>query len=608
MEITVIAGLFTKRYVNVYTGQIVITNLNGKLPQLIKRFLQILVLSAVANQIAWSQKSLLLEISDNKEIKNFQLSIQYTDSANLIHQLNTNLLAAQGQGYLLAAYGKTEIVNDSTFKKTVYLGEPFSWAALGKGKLPEDILSQIGFKEKFYRGTVFKPSQVSTLYEKVLNFSQNNGYPFAWVSLDSIKISGPSIQAAVNFETGPLITFDSLIIDTNIEIKEKWLASYLGINPGEVFNQKKVDRVPEKIEQLRFVELASPPQIVFKNSKAEISLRLKKVKSNSIDGIIGFLPNEKADGSLLITGQLDLSLNNLFNSGKQLKVKWQSLKPRSQLLDISYKHRNFLRTPLDIKGEFYLLKEDSIFINRKGGVYLQYQTGNHTLSFFTSLESSRRLSSLNQEVSDNSEVLDFNINYYGVNYELVRVRNQYYIPRGLTFNTEVAIGDKQIKNLNALPQTLSDGTVQSSTQYKIEAKATWNQPVSKTVSFYTRVMGGKLINNQLFLNDLFRVGGLQSLRGFNENFFFASEYLVATAELRLYYEIDAYLYTFFDQSYIYYNLLRSNFEDYPLGVGVGINLNTKAGKLNLAFALGKSDEQSLSLSLSKFHFGYVAEF
>jgi len=552
---------------------------------------------------------MLVEIEGNAEINGIRQRIVYYDSAELLSGLNKNLFTVQRQGFLLALYGETTLINDSTSKKKIYLGQQFQWASLDKGTIPESILSRAGFREKFYNGSVFKLQQISNLYEKVLQISQNSGYPFASIGLDSVKIANNSIKASLNYESGPIITFDSLQITANADIKRRWIESYLGIIPGEIFSQKKVDKIEERIEQLTFVRLKEVPQIKFRNSKAEVVLTLEKIKSNSIDGIVGFLPNEKADGSLLITGQLDLNLNNLFNSGKKLSVQWQSLKPRSQLLNLNYLHRNFLRTPLDVRGNFYLLKEDSIFINRKGGVSLQYQTGPQTISFFTSLESSRRLgTSMQETIEEDKEVFDFNINYYGATYALEKIRNRQKVPIGYTMSSAVAIGNKSIRNLNVLPLAVQEVTQESSTQYKLEANISGSLPIARNLALYTRISGGKLINDQLFLNDLFRIGGLQSLRGFNENFFFASEYVVSTVELRLYYESDAYLFGFFDQSYLYYSLAESNFEDYPLGVGVGINLLTNAGKLNLAFALGKSDQQSLSLSLSKFHFGYIAEF
>lgn len=104
------------------------------------------------------------------------------------------------------------------------------------------------------------------------------------------------------------------------------------------------------------------------------------------------------------------------------------------------------------------------------------------------------------------------------------------------------------------------------------------------------------------------MGGLQTLRGFNENFFFASDYGLSNLELQFHFEKDSYLFTFYDQAYLYFKTNKSTLEDYPFGVGIGINLATPGGIISLAYALGKAREQPLNVRLSKFHFGYIAKF
>jgi hemolysin activation/secretion protein len=117
-----------------------------------------------------------------------------------------------------------------------------------------------------------------------------------------------------------------------------------------------------------------------------------------------------------------------------------------------------------------------------------------------------------------------------------------------------------------------------------------------------------MINDNLFLNDLFRLGGLNSLRGFNENFFYASDYFTGTLETRMYIGEYSNIFAFYDQGYVYYNLGQSNNEDTPFGIGLGMNLATNAGVLRLVFALGKSNSQSLDFKFSKIHVGYFATF
>lgn len=123
-----------------------------------------------------------------------------------------------------------------------------------------------------------------------------------------------------------------------------------------------------------------------------------------------------------------------------------------------------------------------------------------------------------------------------------------------------------------------------------------------------KTVGGAILNNQLFMNELYRLGGLNSIRGFNQNAFYASHYLVNTAEARLYFEETSYLFAFLDYAYLSYQIPTQSFQDAPLGVGAGISFATKGGVFNFAYAMGVSQFQQFAVNQAKVHFGYVSRF
>jgi translocation and assembly module TamA len=115
-------------------------------------------------------------------------------------------------------------------------------------------------------------------------------------------------------------------------------------------------------------------------------------------------------------------------------------------------------------------------------------------------------------------------------------------------------------------------------------------------------------NDQLFYNDLFRLGGLNSIRGFNERNFFASWYLTGTLEYRYLFDNDSQLFFFLDSSGLGYDIQDQKYRDHPFGFGGGFTLSTRAGLLHIIYALGKSSGQPLGLNYSKIHIGYSNRF
>ena len=108
-------------------------------------------------------------------------------------------------------------------------------------------------------------------------------------------------------------------------------------------------------------------------------------------------------------------------------------------------------------------------------------------------------------------------------------------------------------------------------------------------------------------NDLYRLGGVNSIRGFNELGIYASSYLLTKFETRLILGATSRLFAFADWALVDNKVLKEMGEHY-FGMGTGILLETKGGALQLVFAVGKSAQQSLSLTESKIHVGYVAKF
>ena len=112
---------------------------------------------------------------------------------------------------------------------------------------------------------------------------------------------------------------------------------------------------------------------------------------------------------------------------------------------------------------------------------------------------------------------------------------------------------------------------------------------------------------QLFTNELYRIGGLKTLRGFNEQSIYASSYGIGTLEYRYMIGSYDYLTLFSDVAYVENN--SANFTSTLFtGIGAGINFQTRGGIFSLFFALGKDDQNPFDFRTSKIHFGYVNRF
>ncbi len=388
------------------------------------------------------------------------------------------------------------------------------------------------------------------------------------------------------------------------------MGAYLKILPGHPFDQRLLDQIPEKLERLHYLKMNELPFITFQNEECSAHLLLNSEKSNRFDAVIGILPNEKAGGKVLVTGKADIALYNLFRSGKSFEFHWDKIQVATQSVLISYLHPNLFASPAGLLADFFLYKQDTSFINRKARFGFDFLTpGRGTFSFFSKWESSRLIGTLSSDSTVfPSDLADFNINSVGLQFtNLSAVLQQ---PPSTYWNVDIqaAFGKKTILKNAEFDDTVYDGVDLESIQFTTEAAVSGLFQVKNAYFVFSKISGGLMINDRLFLNDLYRLGGLNSIRGFNDNFFYASRYLIGTLEFRMYFNSISSLFAFYDQSYVYYNLQDSQLSDTPFGMGMGMNIESGNGMFTLAYALGQTREQPLDFRFSKIHFGYIATF
>jgi outer membrane protein assembly factor BamA len=514
------------------------------------------------------------------------------------------------EGYLAASI-------DSVFYEAksiiayLLIGERYEWSSLGRGNVNDLVLEKTGFKEKFYRNEFFRYQDFARLEQKIIQYSENHGFPFASVGLDSMKVEGNTIYGVLKYDQGPLILFDTLEVQGKSRTKKRFLARHLRIMAGQPFSQEKISNMDRLIRELPFISKSREPLIIFNRNKAKVTVFIEDKKTNQLDGIIGFLPNSATNNKLLVTGEMNMNLKNLFGTGKNIQVEWRKFKQQSQALDLAYLQPKLLGSNMDLNLDMNLLKQDSTFINVNRKLTLvQNLSGRGKLSFFTGLKTSRQL--LSSNIIDPVQLPAFgNFDYYtyGLGYNWNNLNDIFYPHQGWTFSLQGIVGNKKIITSNTINEYIYKDLRIHSIQFSFNSSIEKYFKFSRNGVLLTRLKAGSLFNNNnIFLNDLYRIGGLKTLRGFNENNFFASRYGVATLEYRLYTDETSYLLLFYDQGYIYNQLDIQHREDLPLGFGAGLSFLTRAGVFNFFYSLGASSSQKLNFNLSKIHFGLVSRF
>ncbi len=544
-------------------------------------------------------------------LKKYRLKANYPDSLSVLRAVRELVLDLQNEAYLLASADELHWTRDSV-RVRLFVGPPFRWAALRNGNLGDGLLTRAGYRERLYRNAPFRPDEWVRLQERILTEAENQGFPFATVGLDSVQLTEGRIAGRVVLKRGRAVVFDSVQIVGNSKTRKEFLIKYLQIFPGQPFSQQRVAAAGQLLRQLPYLKLRAEPEVRFAKGRARLYLPLDDRPSNQFDAIVGVVPNTALNQTgVTITGDVTINLRNLKGGGKQVGLQWRKTDALSQLFDLQYAHPNFFGTPLEVSGSFNLYKQNDAFLTLRPRLQVTYPTARAgRVSFFTEQRSSRLLLDSAAYASLNALPANIDSQYssYGLGYAWNSLDDLFFPHRGTLFTAQGAVGTKTTVRNSAIRETLYAALPERSTQYTTGLRAERYTRFGAQGVLLVRLRGEGLFNKQLFLNDLFRLGGLNSLRGFAENQYYTNAYAVGTVEFRQFTGPDAYVFLFADQAYFRHDVVGDTYADQPTGLGAGLSFRTPAGLFQFVYSVGRDRSQQLALNNSKIHFGITNRF
>ena len=103
-----------------------------------------------------------------------------------------------------------------------------------------NCLDATGWNSRQFKNKKIDFTRLQQQQEKILNYYESNGYPFAEVSLENINISGDKIKGDLRVRKGPFYHIDSIRVYGKAKIKNLFLQHYLGISNGSIYNNQKL--------------------------------------------------------------------------------------------------------------------------------------------------------------------------------------------------------------------------------------------------------------------------------------------------------------------------------------------------------------------------------
>mgnify|MGYP002360899405 CR=1 FL=1 len=489
-------------------------------------------------------------------------------------------------------------------------GPQYQWATLRTNNDDEDLLASAGVRDRLFRKKVFTPLAFAKLNADILKWCTNNGFPFAAVALDSVSTSEGKISAVLKIDRGPLVLMDTLVVKGNAKISPAYLNNYLSLKPGEPFDESLMRKISIRLKELPFLTEARSPEVEFTSSRARPVIYLQAKKASQVNGVVGVQPDNAGSGKVFVTGDVRLRLLNSFGKAELLDLNWSNPLPRSQDLKLKFSYPFLFSLPVGVEGDLALFKKDSVFLEINRQVAFRYFfAGNNSFRLFLGRKTSDLISTKGYEnITTLPSFADVGANTFGLGVQFQRLDYRLNPRKGYALDLSAGAGVRTIEKNGRLNPVVYDSLDLRNTQYKAEGMFDVYFPLFARSVINVGAAGGWQQSDNIFSNELFRFGGLKSLRGFDELSLNASSYVIGKAEFRFILEQNSYLLLFYNQAWYEDKSREELLSDTPFGYGAGITFETKLGIFSFTYALGSQQGNPVEFRSAKVHFGLVNYF
>lgn len=466
-------------------------------------------------------------------------------------------------------------------------------------KNKKKIFIQLGKKFKNYEyildddsKNVFQKSDyqsfiIDNLLNKIKNHYENLGFPFVEVKSKTDVLKN---QVFITTKKREKRTINELIYNKKIKIPSSYKKEINQLFVGKEYSKNNLQKISEFIKKNEFINQIENPKVLFTIDSTKIYLYTQNKKNSNFDGILGINTNNQNQTRL--TGNVSLNLINIFGGFEKIALNWNSSAIESSELAIKLQFPYLMKNYLGSETEIRIFKQDSTYANTFLKQKLFHRIAlNKQIGFSTLYENSNYVIVLNPSL----DFQDYQKTGFGIHYNQQNRRNSRIFP----FNEQFEINAYSLTNNREIDGKLN--------QYSLEIRYEKLFSLFKQKHFiYLKSLGFSLLSDVYQQNELKRIGGLKTIRGFNEDVFFADTYLLNQLEYRYLSSDDLYFSIFSDFGWIQNKQI--NIQNNLLSFGLGFSFLNKFGLFSFQYAIGKTNEIPFDFQQSKIHIGITSYF
>lgn len=523
--------------------------------------------------------------NENKTIDSTNYTTKHNNIKSLLEETEKTSKILLKKGYLDHKITETSKLNDSTYLYIISL----------KNKT-KNIHIYIGRNNSFFSSSEIQNDSVIIPYEETEEYlnqkiidAEKRGFALSKIKLENIQRKNSTIYADLNFKSEKKRTVNSIILNyTNNSGKDFFPKGHLKqLNKkyiNKTFNQEITKQLYDDINSYEFISQTKYPEILFTTDSTKIYTYIEKRRANNFDGYIGFSNDENKKVNL--NGYLDITLQNILHSGEKFSLYWKSDGNQQKTFDTKLEIPYIFQTPLGIKTQLNIFKQDSTFQNTKTAIDLGYYL-NYNSKIYLGYQSTE---SSDIQNTNNLSISDFKNSYITSTLEYKKSdNNNNLFPKKAFANFITGYGKRDTNN--------DPETAESSKQFYTSLNISYNFELNEKNFININSQNFYLKSKNYISNELQRFGGINSIRGFLENSLQSNFNSLILTEYRYVLSKNLFIHSVTDYG-LYQDLtstLNKNKIKKLIGIGAGTAIQTKNGLLKIILTNGGENIKDLEL-------------
>ena len=472
-------------------------------------------------------------------------------------------------------------------------------------KVPDPTSSFVNWQRELR--SVYDEAALQQRLTNVLADFARRGYPLASFSFDSVTIAMQRKEFLatlhLQFDSGPAVRIDSVIIRGNKITKRDVLLRELPVQIGAPFNLEQAQSIPERLLRLGYLQSAAPPQLVVDSGgRYLLDVAVVEGNSNVLNGVAGYYPGEGRQKGF-VAGLIEVKFGNLLGTGRQINARWEKRDRQTQELALRYREPWVAGYPAHVSGGFQQTIRDTSYVERRWDFTAELPLGQN---FSARGHIARESIAPDSLARDRLKIPRSSVTSIGASLRYDSTDDPINPRRGIVYLTTVETGRKNTDQIGVTRKNFTRDKILVDFQYLLPTF--WPQVLSIAVH------GRQVKSNappEILVTDQFRFGGATTLRGYREEQFRGARVAWSNLEYRYLLSRRTRAFVFFDAGYYsgfeYVSAEPPRLNEIENSVyawGLGARVDTPLGIIGVDYGLGQGDP----LTNGKVHVSLVNSF